>query len=249
MIMKTKLIAIVLSALLCSFITEIRTATAAEPNRLTEAEKKAGWKLLFDGTTTKGWRGYRMEKMPPGWQVLDGALVRVKGGPGGQGAGGGHDIVTTEEFENFDLQLEWKISPNGNSGVLYRISEEPPAAWHFAPEFQLLDNTTHPNRDRRELAGACYDLYAPSKDVTKPVGEWNHLRLLVNGPRVEHWLNGEKVVEYELGSEDWNRRIAQSKFRTRPQFGAIKKGPICLQDHSDRVEFRSIKIRPLPALD
>jgi hypothetical protein len=245
--MKMQFVQIALGAWLCAFITEFRPASAADPNTLTDAEKKAGWKLLFDGKTTQGWRGYRMDKMPPGWRVADGALIRASGGPGGLGAGGGHDIVTLEEFDSFEFQVEWKISPNGNSGVLYHVSEEPATAWHFAPEVQILDNTTHPNRDPRELAGACYDLYAPSKDVTKPVGEWNHLRLVVDGPRVEHWLNGEKIVEYELWSEDWNRRVAQSKFRVRPQFGAIKKGPICLQDHSDRVEFRGIKIRPLSA--
>lgn len=231
---------------MCAVLSQNATV-GGEPNTLTDAEEKAGWKLLFDGKTTQGWRGYKMEQMPPGWQVLNGTLARVTGGPGGKGAGGGDDIVTTKEFDNFELQLEWKIAPNGNSGVLYRVSEEPATAWHYAPEVQILDNTTHPNRDRRELAGACYGLYAPSKDVTKSVGQWNHLRLVVDGAHVEHWLNGEKIVEYELWSDDWNKRVAQSKFAARPQFGKLKKGPICLQDHSDRVEFRSIKVRPLPA--
>ena len=218
-----------------------------EPNTLTEAEKQAGWELLFDGKTTKGWRGYRKETLPPGWKAVDGVLARVHGGPGGKGAGGGDDIVTTEAFENFDLHLEWKIVAKGNSGVLYHVSEEPITAWHWAPEVQVLDNTAHPGRSTKQLAGACYDLYAPSKDVTKPVGRWNHLRLLVQGPHVEHWLNGEKIVEYELWSEDWKQRIANSKFKNRPEFGTIRKGPICLQDHSDRIEFRNIRIRPLPA--
>ena len=222
-------------------------APAKEPNTLSEAEKEAGWKLLFDGKTTTGWRGYKMDKMPPGWSVADGSLVRVKGGEGGKGAGGGDDIVTTEEFDNFELQLEVKIVRNGNSGVLYHVSEEPVTAWHFAPEVQVLDNTTHPTRDKRQYFAACYDLYAPSKDMSKPVGQWNHLRIIVNGPHVEHWHNGEKVVEYELWSDDWRARVAQSKFKDKPRFGTFKKGPICLQDHSDRVEFRNIKIRVLPA--
>lgn len=215
------------------------------PNTLTPAEKQAGWRLLFDGQTTAGWRGYKMETMPPGWQASDGALVRVSGGAGGKGAGGGDDIVTTEEFDNFDLRLEWKVRKNGNSGVLYHVSEEPVTAWHFAPEVQILDNTSHPNRSKLELAGACYDLYAPSKDVTKPPGEWNQMRIIVNGAHVEHWINGEKVVEYELWSDDWNQRVARSKHKGRPKFGTFKKGPICLQDHTDRIEFRNIKLRPL----
>lgn len=216
-------------------------------NTLSPAEKQAGWKLLFDGKTTAGWRGYKMDKLPPGWKVIDGALVRASGGAGGKGAGGGDDIVTTEEFENFDLQLEWKVLKKGNSGVLYHVSEEPVTAWHFAPEVQILDDSGYPGRDKRQLAGACYDLYAPTKGATRPPGEWNHMRILVNGPHVEHWLNGEKVVEYELWSDDWNKRVAESKHKGRPQFGTIRKGPICLQDHTDRIEFRNIKIRPLPA--
>jgi hypothetical protein len=216
---------------------------AREPNTLSDAEKKQGWKLLFDGKTTAGWRGYKMDKMPPGWAVDGDALVRFKGGAGGKGAGGGDDIVTTEQFTDFELQLEYKLVANGNSGVLYHVSEEPVTAWHYAPEVQLLDNAAHPTRDKRQLAAACYDLYAPSKDVTRPVGQWNHLRVLVNGPHVEHWLNGEKMVEYELWSDDWKARVAKSKFKDMPKFGTFKKGPICLQDHSDRVEFRNIKIR------
>jgi len=233
------------TALLLCLANLSAAAESPQPNTLTEAEKQAGWRLLFDGKTTTGWRGYKMEKMPPGWQAIDGALVRVSGGAGGKGAGGGDDIVTTEEFESFDLQLEWKVLKNGNSGVLYHVSEEPVTAWHFAPEVQILDNTSHPTRSKLELAGACYDLYPPSKDATKPPGEWNHMRIVVKGANVEHWMNGEKIVEYELWSDDWKQRVAGSKHKVRPQFGTFKKGPICLQDHTDRIEFRNIKLRPL----
>lgn len=222
-------------------------STAEPQNQLTQQEKKDGWKLLFDGKTTAGWRGYQMKAMPAGWTALDGALVRVSGGAGGKGAGGGDDIVTTEEFENFDFELEWKVLTKGNSGVLYHVSEEPVTSWHYAPEVQILDNSAHPTRDKRQHAGACYDLYAPTKDMTKPPGEWNQMRILVNGSHVEHWMNGEKVVEYELWSDDWNQRVANSKHKSRPKFGTVKKGPISLQDHTDRIEFRNIKIRPLPA--
>src|SRR5262245_49229981 len=166
--MKYKVSLIVIAGLLLPAVVSLNAADAAPlPNTLTDAEKQAGWRLLFDGKTTERWRGYKKNTMHQGWKVIDGAVVRVSGGAGGLGAGGGDDIVTTEDFENFDLMLEWKVLPNGNSGVLYHVSEEPPTSWHFAPEVQILDNSAHPTRDHRQLAGACYDLYAPTKDVTK----------------------------------------------------------------------------------
>lgn len=219
----------------------------AQENTLTDEEKQAGWKLLFDGRTTEGWRGYKMDKMPPGWKTTDGILTRAAGGAGGKGAGGGDDIVTVEEYDNFDLTLEWKIVAGGNSGVLFRVVEQSPTSWHESIEMQVLDNTKWPNWSKKELAGAAYDMVAPAKDVTKPVGEWNKARLLADGNRIEHWLNGEKLLEYEIGSADWNERLAKSKFKDKPLYAKAKKGRICLQDHSDKIEYRNIKIRPLPA--
>ena len=218
---------------------------AAQDNTLTEEEKSAGWKLLFDGKSTDGWRGYKMDKIPPGWKADNGVLARVAGGAGGKGAGGGDDIVTLDEYESFDLVLEWKITPGGNSGVLYRVVEKSATSWHESPEMQVLDNLKWPNRSKKELAGACYDMVAPSKDVTRPPGEWNKARLVVDGNKVEHWLNGEKMVEYEIGSEDWNKRVAASKFKDKPLFAKAPKGRICLQDHSDRIEYKNIKIKVL----
>jgi hypothetical protein len=232
-------------AFLALFISPLLADEVPAPNKLTEAEKKEGWKLLFDGKTTNGWRGYKMKEMPPGWSVEDGAMVRLKGGAGGKGAGGGDDLVTLDEYESFDLKIEWKIVKGGNSGILYHVSEEPVTAWHYAPEMQVLDNSIWDKRDKRQLAGACYDLYAPAKDTTRPLGQWNEARLLVKGPHVEHWLNGEKMCEYELWSEDWKDRVSKSKFKGMPKFGTFKKGFICLQDHSDRIEFRNIKIKVL----
>jgi hypothetical protein len=222
-------------------------APLQEQNTLTEEEKKAGWKLLFDGKTTEGWRGYKMDKIPPGWKVEDGILARVAAGAGGKGAGGGDDIVTVDDYDNFDLTLEWKIRTKGNSGVLFRVAEKAATSWHEAIEMQVLDNAPWPNRSKKELAGAAYDMYAPSKDVTKPVGEWNKARLLADGNHIEHWLNGEKLLEYEIGSEDWNQRTAASKFKNMATYAKAKTGKICLQDHSDRIEYRNIKIRVLPA--
>lgn len=228
--MKTLLLALVVAA-------------PVQDNTLTEEEKAAGWRLLFDGKSTDGWRGYKMDKMPPGWKAENGVLARVAGGAGGKGAGGGDDIVTADEYESFDLVLEWKITAGGNSGVLYRVVEKSVTSWHESPEMQVLDNTKWPNRTMKQHAGACYDLYAPAKDVTRPVGEWNKARLVVDGNKVEHWLNGEKLLEYEIGSEDWNKRVAASKFKHMPLFGKAAKGRICLQDHSDRIEYKNLKIR------
>jgi 3-keto-disaccharide hydrolase len=224
------------------------SATAAPNNTLSDDEKKAGWRLLFDGRTTDGWRGYKMQQIPPGWKVIDGALVRVSGGAGGKGAGGGDDIITTEQFDNFELQLDWRVMEKaGNSGVVLRCSEDAATSWHTGPEMQVLDNAAYPGRDVRQLAGACYDLYAPSKDVSHPYGQWNTVRVVANGKHMEHWLNGTKVLEYELGSDDWKQRVAKSKFKDMQHFkDPPMKGHICLQDHTARLEFRNIKIRPLP---
>lgn len=220
---------------------------AKQDNSLTEKEKKAGWRLLFDGKTTKGWRGYKMKKMPPGWKVIDGALVRVSGGAGGKGAGGGDDIITVEQFDDFEFQLEWKIVDRaGNSGIILRASEDAVTSWHTGPEMQVLDNAAYRGRDVRQLAGACYDLYAPVKDVSRPRGQWNAVRVVAVGKHVEHWLNGVKLLEYELGSDDWNRLVAKSKFRNMKHFHKPPmKGHVCLQDHTARIEYRNIKIRPL----
>jgi hypothetical protein len=211
------------------------------PNTLTDEERAAGWKLLFDGKTTDGWRAFRGKTMPDKWKVVDGALTFQPKTPGRGG-----DIVTNDQYDNFELSLEWKIAPGGNSGIMYRVSESEGAPYLTGPEYQLLDNAKHPDGRRKETSAAsCYALYAPSKDMTKPVGQWNQTRLIVNGHHVEHWLNGEKVVEYELGSDDWQKRVQASKFKDQKNFGQEPKGHIDLQDHGDMIAFRNIKIRPL----
>jgi hypothetical protein len=214
------------------------TPAPAPLNTLTAAEQAAGWKLLFDGTTTNGWRGYKLDSMPGGWQVVDGALTRV--------AAGG-DIVTRDQYANFELKLDWNISPGGNSGILYRGSEEEDAIYWSAPEMQVLDDARHPDgHSRLTSAGSDYGLYPSPAGVVKPAGEWNHVRIVVNGNHVEHWLNGVKVVEYELGSADWTAKVAASKFAPHPHYGRNTTGYISLQDHGDRVAYRNIKIRVLP---
>lgn len=212
--------------------------TAAPQNQLTEAEKAAGWRLLFDGQSTRGWRGFRKPELPAGWQVRNGCLTRV---------GGGGDIVTEEQFENFELMLEWRISAGGNSGIFYRVLEDPDAVWRTGPEMQVLDNSEHADgRSPLTSAGSNYALHAPPRDVTRPIGFFNQVRLLVDGTHVEHWLNGEKLVEYDLLSPEWEELVKKSKFAQMPRFGRERKGHIALQDHGDLVWFRNIKIRELP---
>ena len=213
-----------------------------KPNTLSEEERKAGWTLLFDGKSTRGWRGYKKKDMPATWKVAGGALVLEKKA----GAEGG-DIVTVAEYDRFELALEWRISPGGNSGIMYHVQESEPYPWQTGPEVQVLDNAKHADgKNPLTSAGSCYGLYAPEEDVTKPVGQWNQVRLVVRVPVVEHWLNGDKLLEYELGSADWNQRVAASKFKAFPNFGKAPKGFIALQDHGDHVEYRSIKLLPLP---
>lgn len=211
------------------------------PNTLTEAERQAGWRLLFDGRTTAGWRGYGRPDMPPGWAVEDGALTRV---------GRGGDIVTDQAYADFELQVDWLVEPGGNSGIFYRGVEHPDPTrnplFRSAPEMQVLDDERHADgQSPLTSAGALYGLYAAPRGAVRPAGQWNHARILVRGNRVEHWLNGIRVVTCELGSSDWNERVRQSKFNAWPEYGKARAGVIGLQDHGDRVAFRNLKIRVL----
>ena len=206
-------------------------------NTLTQAERAAGWRLLFDGRTTDAWRGYHGDSMP-GWRVVDGALTRV---------GDGGDIMTKDQFGNFELSLEWKIESGGNSGVMYRVTGEYDYTYKSGPEMQVLDDAKHADgQSRLTAAGSDYALYPSPAGAVKPAGEWNQARILVNGNHVEHWLNGTKVVEYELGSPDWAARVKASKFAEWPNYGLAKTGYIALQDHGNWVAYRNIKIRVLP---
>lgn len=206
-------------------------------NTLTDAEKAAGFKLLFDGKSADGWRGYKQKTMPSGWKVIDGSIVR---------SGGGGDIITDAEYGNFELLVDWKISPKGNSGIMYHVAEGPETPYMTGPEYQVLDNDRHADgRNKLTRAASCYALYPATKEVCKPAGEWNHTKIVIKNGHVEHWLNGEKVVEYEKGSDEWNKKVAGSKFKAWADFGKPTKGHICLQDHGDKVEFRNIKIKVL----
>jgi hypothetical protein len=207
-------------------------------NTLTPAERAAGWKLLFDGRTTTGWHAYGSAGMPVGWQVVDGALTRVAPAA---------DIVTQDQFRNFELSIDWKIAPGGNSGIFYRAAPGSKEIYYSAPEMQVLDDARHPDgQSPLTSAGAAYGLYPAPRGVVKPAGQWNTARILVNGNHVEHWLNGRKIVSYELGSVDWLQRVANSKFKAWPEYGKATEGYIGVQEHGSRVAFRNIKMVVLP---
>ena len=194
-----------------------------------------GWRPLFDGKTTAGWRGYRQKSIPVGWTVVDGALART---------GTGGDIITADQFSDFELTLEYNVAPGANSGVFFRVTEDDPVIWHEAPEIQVIDNA-RTDLKPAQTAGSNYDLHAPTRDATKPAGQWNLLRIVVKGNHVEHWINGANVVEYELASEDWKKRVQASKFKEFPRYGTSRRGHIGLQDHGDRVAYRNIRIREI----
>jgi hypothetical protein len=213
-------------------------AASAQQQPATPAD--AGWIRLFDGTTA-GWRGYRQKTLPEGWKVVDGALTRVaKAG----------DIVSTREFENFELVAEWKIAKGANSGLFYRVVENDgdPEMWMAAPEYQIIDDRGYPEPLKpTQKTAANYDMHPPRLDATKPAGEWNTTRILVNGSHVEHWLNGSLIVSYELWSDEWNRLLAESKFKDHPRYARARRGSIGVQDHGDWIAFREIRLRELPA--
>jgi hypothetical protein len=215
----------------------------AKPNTLTDAEVKAGWKLLFDGTSLDGWHTFKMKTVRPGWIVQDGTLACVD--PHNAG-----DLCTNDTFDWFELQLDYNISHAGNSGIMYHVTDKGGAVWATGPEFQLEDNVAAADKIR---CGWLYALYQPpidpstgkTLDATKPVGEWNHVRLLLTPEKCVHEINGVKYFEYVYNSDDFKARIAKSKFRSMPDFAKSDIGYIALQGDHGKVAFRNIKIRPI----
>jgi hypothetical protein len=205
-------------------------------NALTPGEQAAGWKLLFDGKGVSGWRGFKTAAPDAGWKVRDGALS--------PDAKTSKDLVTKDRYENFELIFDWKISPKGNSGVMFHVIEVGDETYESGPEYQLLDNSR--GEPPLEQAGGLFALYAPTGDRTKPVGQFNHSLIIVDHGKVQHFLNGMKVTEYEIGSPEFKARVAASKFKRWPQFATAQTGFIALQNHTDDVAFKNIKIRVLP---
>jgi hypothetical protein len=205
--------------------------------QLSLEERTAGYRPLFDGASLAGWRIYRGAGTG-GWRVANGTIER--------GTGGG-DLVTTETFANFELALDWKVAPGGNSGIIYRIDDSGEHTYETGPEMQVLDDERHADgRSTLTSAGAVYGLYEAPRGIVKPAGEWNAARIVVNHNDVEHWLNGTRVARYTLTSPDWLARVAASKFNEWKGYGRATRGRIGLQDHGDQVSYRNIRIRELP---
>ena len=246
--MKTKIASLLLTVVTLIIVAPAQIETSA--NQLTKAEKDAGWRLLFDGKTLEGWRGFHSDKVPASWTVEDGCIKKVS--EEGEASRSGGDLITADQFDNFEFSIEWKLSKGANSGIKYLISESLPPTGRSGVgfEYQVLDDENHPDAKAgiagNRTAGSLYDLIAASKDKKlKPVGEFNHTRIIVKGNHIEHWLNDVKVVEFERGGEKLKEHIAESKFKNTKGFGEIAKGHILLQDHGNAVWYRNIKIRAL----
>jgi 3-keto-disaccharide hydrolase len=233
-------------------LAAIAAATPVEaPNTLSDQERASGWRLLWDGSSTRGWRAAKGRAFPAsGWEIQDGVLSVVETGGAESRAGG--DIVTEASFAAFELAFEFRLTPGANSGVKYYVDTglNTGEGSAIGLEFQLLDDARHPDakagRDGNRTLGSLYDLIpAAASKPTRPIGEWNAARIVSVGRHVEHWLNGAKVLEYERGSEAFRTLVAASKYKVWPAFGERPSGPILLQDHGNRVSFRSLKIREL----
>lgn len=217
------------------------TGSAAD-NALTESEKRAGWKMLFDGTDTKAWRNYKKDSLSDGWVVKDGALTWAKKGAG--------DIVTKDEYDSFELSLEYNISKGGNSGIMFHVQETEGAPWQTGPEIQVQDNVDGHDPQK---SGWLYQLYEPKPDwatgqkvdATRPAGQWNQLQIRITPANCEINMNGIRYAIFQKGSAEWNEKVAKSKFKAFPNFGKPTTGHICLQDHGNLVAYRNIKIRKL----
>lgn len=247
-----KVLTVVSALMLTSFVVD--TVTADVPlNGLSEAEKRSGWKVLFDGESTDGWRNYKKESVSDGWQIKDGALIRAGGGAG--------DIITTGQYKHFELFLEYNISKGGNSGIMFHVTEEYNAPWQTGPEIQVQDNVDGHDPQK---SGWLYQLYKPKKpawatmfeeqvgfkgkemdDATRPPGEWNLVYLRIGPKNCEVQINGVHYYYFKVGSPEWNGLVAKSKFSKYPNFGKMGEGHICLQDHGNLVSYRNIKIREI----
>ena len=220
------------------------TKDTSGKNELTQSEKEQGWKLLFDGNTLNGWRTYK--NVPGSWQVKDGALCSARSESDTHA-----DLITNDVYENFELSIDWKISPKGNRGIMYLVTEQNDNTFQSGPEYQLIDDNGFPEHIQEyQKTGANYAMQAPAVNAANAPGEWNHTVIIVNKGHVEHWLNGKKLLEYQIGSEEWKKQKAAGKWKDEAGYGAAKSGHIALQAaHSDvdktYICFRNIKIKLL----
>ena len=229
----------------CLALLGVRSSEAGQEDGPSQAAITE-WTILFNGENLDGWRSYGEATARPAWIVDDGAIVLDADESTSSMTGG--DLITVGQYENFELELEWKISRGGNSGIFFGVQEieGQRVAYETGVEMQILDNDNHIDGEKAETsAGSCYALYPATEDVVRPVGEYNEVRIIVRNGTVEHWLNGKKIAEYTIGSTDWTDRLAASKFADWQHFARYSKGHIALQDHTDRVWFRNIRLREL----
>lgn len=219
-----------------SFIKDVKQ----KDNVLSKKEKKQGWILLFDGTTLNGWRAYK-NKESDGWDVKNGELYCKEDGVKKRA-----DLITNSKYENYELLIDWKIAPKKNSGIIYMVTEDNGASYESGPEYQLIDDLGYPSKlSDKQLSGSNYDMHAPTAKVAKPAGEFNQTKIVINKGHVEHWLNGTKVVDYQLWTPEWEQVKANSKWKDVKPYGMSKSGHIALQDHGGGVAFKNIKLKPL----
>lgn len=202
-------------------------------------EARSGFVSLFDGRTLKGWKGWKRDSIPGVWQAIDGELRVVPGNDDG-------DLCTIRQFGDFDLRVEFKNSRSTNSGIIYRALEDYPEAWKTGPEYQVLDDlAAYGNKPTKNSAASFYDLYAPLAGVCRPPGQWNEGRIVAKGNHIEHWLNGVKVIDLEIGSPEFQEKLRRSKFADTAGFAQKPKGYLVLQDHGHEVAFRRLRIKEL----
>lgn len=222
-------------------VTACSGSQSMADNTLSEAEKKDGYILLFDGRTMNGWRTYQNQK-DNSWSVENGTL-HCKGTSANYGSVSA-DLITTSEYEDFDLSVDWKISPQGNSGILYMVNEDSASSYTSGPEYQIIDDKNFPQHlEDWQRTAADYAMYIAPTAEPRPAGEWNHTRIVVHKNHIEHWLNNKKVVEYELYSDDWQKRKTVGKWKDHPSYGMTKKGHITFQNHGSEAWFKNIKIK------
>ncbi len=229
----------------CAFVSValLSFQSTQKENTLTKSEKQEGWKLLFDGKTMNGWRVYQ-NKTATSWEVANGEL-HARGSVTDK-TDKRSDIISIDQYDNFELSVDWKISKQGNSGIMYHVTEEFDAAYKSGPEYQIIDDIGFPEHlEEWQKTGADYAMHLTTSRPTKPVGEYNHTVIKVNGAHVEHWLNGVKIVEFEAWTPEWNALKAKGKWKDAPGYGLAKKGYIALQDHGSEVWFKNIKLRKL----
>ncbi|HET9825743.1 MAG TPA: DUF1080 domain-containing protein [Chitinophagaceae bacterium] len=229
--------------ILLACLVSLSSRSQEKDNTLSNQEKKQGWKLLFDGKDMNGWRTYK-NKPTNSWEVVNGEL-HCKGNVTDK-SDKRSDLITTDQYGNFELTVEWKISKAGNSGIMYHVTEDYDAPYLSGPEYQLIDDEGFPEKlEDWQKTAADYAMYTTTARPTKPVGEYNLTKIVVNGNHREYWLNGVKVLEFEAWTPDWNKRKMEGKWKDAPGYGMAKTGYICLQDHGSEIWFRNIKVKKL----